>query len=274
MNIKLAIILCLLLVATSANAELTFYTLSHKTASDIIPSIKPFLQADETVGAARNELILRVHANNLADIKRLIKKLDQPSHRLIIYVNRNGKFDQQTEGYNVNSRVKIGVGSGVNSSYSGKLKVYSTTDSSNNRNNQSIHVLEGHTAHISEGVSEPITNFSVQQYAGHSHISSNTNYKDASNGFYVTPRLANDSVILDIAPWYESPLSENRSSAKFIRASSVVRGRLNTWIELAGIHDNSSKTSSKILGRHVQTNKRKNTIWVKVVDLDARLTVR
>lgn len=264
--------LFLLFSVTTVKAELTFYTLHHKSAADIIPSIRPFLQTDETVIAAQNELILRVNPNNLADIQTLIKKLDQPSHRLVIYVNRNGKFKQQTEGYNVNSEIQLG--SGAHRSFKGRVKVYSTQHKSNDKNNQSIQVLEGHTAHISEGVSEPITDISIQQYADHNHVSTHTNYRDASKGFYVTPRLANGFVILEIAPWHESPLSSNRTSAAFTRASSVVRGKLNTWIQLAGMDERSTQVSSKILGRHIETNKQKKQIWVKVIDLDEHLTVR
>ena len=267
--IKLIAATILLALATPVLAELTFYSLSHKAPEDIIPTVRPFLQPGETIGAGYNELILRIEPENIADIRKLIKKLDKPAHRLIIHVNRDGQFNRQTEGYNVNNRINIGVGSGLNSSYKGRVKIYSTTDNSSNKNNQTIQVLEGHTAHISEGVSEPINNIQIQQYGSHNHISSTTNYREASNGFYVTPRLANGSVILEIAPWYEEPLSKNRTSAEFTRASSVIRGRLNTWIQLAGIDDSSTQAASKIFGQQTKTVKRKNTIWVKVVDLDS-----
>jgi len=266
---RFTVTLLLLLMATPVVAQLIFYPLKHKTPADIISNIRPFLQPNETIGAGYNELILRLEPQNISDIKQLIHRLDQPTHRLIIYVNRDGQFNKQTEGYNINNRINIGVGSGVKSSYEGQVRIYSTKDSLNDKNNQTIQVLDGHTAHISEGVSEPINNIQIQQYGNHSHISSSTNYREASKGFYVTPRLSNDSVILEIAPWYEEPLSKNRTSANFTRASSVIRGRLNTWIELAGINESSNQETTKILGRHSQTSKKADTIWVKIVDLDA-----
>jgi len=272
MKIKYLFLFCLLISFPSAYAELIFYPLSHKAPTEIIPSIRPFLQTGETITAGHNELILRVSTKNKADIRTLIKRLDQPAHRLIIYVNRDGQFDRHTQGYNVNSRLQVGLGKGVSSSYRGDVNVYSTKDITNDKNNQSIQVLEGHTAHISEGVSEPITHSETYQYGEHSHTSNHTSYRDASKGFYVTPRLSKDSVILEIAPQYESPLSENRTSAKFVRASSVIRGRLNTWIKFAGFDDNASQNSEKILGYHAETTIKRNTIWVKVVDLDASLS--
>lgn len=269
---KLTVILFLLLVAIPAFAQLIFYPLKHKTPGDIIPNIRPFLQPSETIGAGYNELILRLESQNISEIKQLIEKLDQPAHRLIIYVNRDGQFNRQTEGYNVNQRIRLGVGPRIENAYKGRVNIYSTRNTTNDKNNQSIQVLEGHTAHISEGVSEPITDIQIQQYSGHSHISSSTNYREASKGFYVTPRLSNDSVILEIAPWYEEPLSKNRTSASFTRASSVIRGRLNTWIELADISGSSNQTTTKILGHHAQTSRKSNTIWLKIVDLDAEIS--
>ncbi|WP_020162179.1 hypothetical protein [Cycloclasticus pugetii] len=262
----------LLLFTTPVLAELIFHPLKHKQPVDVISSIKPFLQPHETVGAGYNELILRVDPQNLSDIKRLIERLDQPAHRLVIHVNRDGQFNQQTKGYNVNSHINIDTRHNAKSAIDGELKIYSTKDQSNEKNNQSIQVLEGHTAYISDGVSEPVNSVHIQQYNNHHHISASTDYREASNGFYVTPRLSNDSVILDIAPWYEEALSENRTSAHFTRASSVIRGRLNTWIKLTGIDEITQQTNSKILGSQSKTSIKNNTIWIKIVDLDAQST--
>ena len=272
MNIRLIAAILLLLMVTPVFSQLIFYPLNHKAPADIIPSIRPFLQSGETVAAGHNELILRIEPNNVTEVKQLIRRLDQPAHRLIIYVNRDGQFTEQTDGFNINNKVQIGVGTDVKSTYEGRVKIYSTKDSRNNKNNQTIQVLEGHTAHVSEGVSEPITDIQIQQYGNQRYLSSVTNYRDASKGFYVTPRLANGSVILEIAPWHEEPLSKNRTAANFTRTSSVIRGRLNTWIELAVIDENSNQISSEILGRRIQSNKKNNTIWVKVVDLDQELS--
>jgi len=258
----------LYLFSTTTYAELIFHPLQHKTPESIIPTIQPFLQSGETVGAAHNELILRLKKENISELKRLINKLDKPSHRLVIYINRDGKFKQHTKGYNINQELKVAIGSGSQHNYQGKLKIYSTHQRSNDNNNQSIKVLDGHTAHISSGISEPISNIQIIQYGQHSHVSSNTEYREASNGFYVTPRLHNESVVLEIAPWSQQALTDN-ATPSFTRASSVIRGRLNTWIELSGINEHASQSSTGILSKHRKTTKNKQQIWLKVVDLDA-----
>lgn len=266
---KLLAILLACLISHIASAELIFHPLKHKAAQDIIPVIQPFLQRGESIGAASNELILRLNKKNIRELTLLINKLDKPNHRLVIHVNRDGNINHQQEGIDANSRLNIGLGPDASSSYKGRIKVYSSHQRNTDNNKQSIQVLEGHTAHISSGVSEPVRNISIQQYGAQRYISSNTQYKEASNGFYVTPRLSNDSVILEIAPWYEEPLSKNRTHAKFTRASTVVRGRLNTWIELVGINEHGSQSSADIISRRTTSTTQHQSIWLKVVDLDA-----
>lgn len=270
MSKKLTVILLLLLFSAPAVAQLIFYPLKHKMPAEVIPGVQAFLQPSETVAAGHNELILRLESKNIAEIKRLIEKLDQPAHRLLILVNHDGRFNRQTEGYNVNQQIQLGVGAKANNNYQGQVNIYSNTSDKQGKNNQSIQVLEGHTAYLSMGVNEPVTDFQVQRHGAYSHISSSTRYREASKGFYITPRLSNETVILEIAPHYEEPLSKGIPSAHFTRASTVIRGRLNTWIQLAGLSDDTTHSTREILGRTIQTRHKKNTIWVKVVDLDAK----
>ena len=258
----------LYLFSTMTYAELIFYPLQHKTPESIIPTIQPFLQPDETIGAARNELILRINKGNIVELKRLINKLDTPNHRLVIYVNRDGNFKQHTKGYNVNQTLRLNNHSSGQHRYEGKLKIHSTSKRSADNNNQSIQVLDGHTAHISSGVSEPISNIQIIHYGQLQHISSDTKYREASKGFYVTPRLQHESVVLEIAPWAQQSLADNPTPS-FLRASSVIRGKLNTWIELSGTNEHASSASTGLFSKHQQTTKKEQKIWLKVVDLDA-----
>ena len=255
------------LLSSLAYAELIFHPLKHQTPANIIPSIQPFLQSGETVIAAHNELILRIKPANIVELKALINKLDVASHRLRIYVNRDGRFQQQQEGYELNQQLHIG--SGVKRSYQGSLKVYTSSKHSNDNKQQSIQVLDGHTAHISSGISRPSKNLQISQHANSLHISSTSEYIESSSGFYVTPRLSHGAVILEISPWYQRPLAGQANATEFSRVSSIIRGRLNSWIKLSGINEQGHLSSSRILGKHHQTAQKNHGIWLKVVDLDA-----
>jgi len=45
--------------------------------------------------------------------------------------------------------------------------------------------------------------------------------------------------------------------------------RLNTWIKLVGINEHGSQSSAGIISRRTTSTTRHQSIWLKVVDLDA-----
>ncbi|MBQ0724587.1 MAG: nodulation protein NolW [Cycloclasticus sp.] len=270
MNIKLKLVvgIGLLLSYQACLAELIFYPLLHKTPAELTQPISELLQPGETVIAGPNELILRLEPQHVEEIKSLIDRLDQPSHRLLIYVSHQRQLNQQSQGYDGQAQLQAGLSN--KPSLQGGIKVYRTRDTENDQSKQSIQVLEGHTAYISTGVSQPNITTDIIQHDSHAHISSNTYYKEHSSGFYITPRLSKDSVILDMSPWSGSAPSHDGTS-NFNRASTVIRSRLNTWTELSNANQWSEQGSSKILGQTNKATKNSNSIWIKVVDLDTDL---
>ena len=264
-RLKLVVAISLLFSYQACLAELIFYPLQHKAPNELIGSIKELLQAGETVIAGPNELILRLQPQHVDEIKSLIHRLDQPSHRLLIYVSHQRQLNQQLQGYDGQAHLQAGLHS--NTSLQGHIKIYSSRDTENDQNKQSIQVLDGHTAYISTGVNQPSTSIYISQHNAHAHISSNTYYKERSSGFYLTPRLSKDSVILNISPWSEQTPSNNGAS-NFNRATTVIRSRLNTWTELSNVNQWSEQGTSKVLGQTNKTSQNSNSIWIKVVDLD------
>mgnify|MGYP003637496064 CR=1 FL=1 len=269
MKSKYFLVIFLLCLSSSALAELIFYPLNYKTPNEIIPSITPFLQPGENVVAGHNELILRVEPNNLKTISALIDRLDIQSRQLLIHVNRNDLSNEQSEGFNLNQRLQVDVDSSAQLTYKGSVKTYSTKGNSIDKNHQTIRVLEGHTAFISEGVDEP--NFVIQQNPYHSdgHITYTTEYQQRSKGFYITPSLAGDAVNIEISSWSEEPLQNNHDATKFSRTSTAIRCSLNEWVNLAGVNENNSSAHSTRFSKNHHTSQLSNNIWIKVVELQA-----
>jgi len=79
------------------------------------------------------------------------------------------------------------------------------------------------------------------------------------------PRLAGDEVILEVSPQRQSPGA--RGQAAFLGASTTVRGRLGTWIELAGHENVSGRVDSGIAARTRSTTEERRRIWVKVEEV-------
>lgn len=260
----------LLLLSAPAFAELKFYPLYHKSAVEIIPKIEPFLESGETVIAGHNELIIRMKSHNVADITRLIHSLDKPSHRLMIFVNRDGSVSRNNAGFNIDNEINIALSDTErNSSYEGTLTAGKNNTHANSSYNQKIQVLEGRPAFISQGVSHVIPGGHAHHYGVQGHYSGGAEYREITKGFYVTPQLVKDTVVLEISPWHDQPLSRNGRVAKVSRVSSVVRGKLNTWIELGGVSQSNNSSTSGLTGRHRQSTTARNKVWVKVIDLDA-----
>jgi hypothetical protein len=269
MKSKYFLVILLFCLSGSALAELIFYPLNYKTPAEIIPSIAPFLKPGENVVAGHSELILRVEPNNLKTITALIGRLDVPNRQLVIYVNRNGLFNEQSEGFNVNQRLQVDVDSFAQLTYKGSVKTYSTKGNSVDKDHQTIQVLEGHTAFISQGVDEP--NFVIQQnpYHSYGHITYTTEYQRRSKGFYITPSLAGDAVNIEISSWSEESLNNNRGAAKFSQSSTVIRCSLNEWVNLAGVNKNNSSAHSTRFAKNHHTSQLNNNIWIKVIEPQA-----
>lgn len=264
-----ALLFISLMLPTLCFAEMKFIPVYHQSPQSIVEKIKPFLGEGDVAIAGHNEIILRTNSNKADDLLTLIKKLDKAAHRLMVLVNRDGQFNLDKRGYQAEIINKITTHS--KPSLSGHAKIYSTQDATKDNSTDKIMVLDGYPAFIETGVNEPTPVIQLHQYGEHSHITGSTQYRRASKGFYVTPRLSKNSVILEIAPWKEDPLSKNPTSAAYSRVSTVVRGKLDTWIALAGVNESDTNSTSNVLGKHYTTTSKSNTIWVKVIDLDANL---
>lgn len=257
----------LLLQSFASYAALEFIPLSHRSPTDIVESVRPFLKDGETVIAGHNEIIVRASTENMSDIVQLVKRLDKAAHRLLILVKRDGQMSASDKGYSTHGHASIGIGSGTKSQLQGSVRVYDTNISSSDKNAQKINVLDGYPAYISQGTSEPLSVVQVHQYGKHQHMVTGTEYHDATTGFYVTPRLSRDSVTLEISPWSKKPLS-SKASAEISYSSTVIRGRLNEWISLSNVDEANSTTRTDILERRYQVKKSVQGVWVKVIDLD------
>jgi len=270
MKIRFLVFFFTLMTATLSAAQMAFIPLNHQSPEAIVEKVKPFLNDGESVIAGHNEIIISADPTKIKDIQQLVSQLDQAAHRLLILVNRDGNFKEAHKGYQANIIGNVGIGHRSSSSVSGHANVYSSQQASIDKNTEKINVLDGYPAFIAHGVSEPTPVIQIQHYGAHSQITSGTQYHDTSKGFYVTPRLSQDSIVLEISPWKESPLSKNRTGVKYQRLSTVVRGRLNTWIALAGIDEKSKQSQKNRLGRHYQATSNRSNIWVKVIDLDSQ----
>ena len=197
---KFLVALSLLLVNTLALAELKFYPLHYKTPVDIIANIEPFLDDGETVMTGHNELIVRAESHRLVDIERLIRSLDKPSRRLMIYVNRDGHINRDSSGFNVDGSIKyVDNNKGGNTRYRGSITASNDSLNSTDRYDQKIQALEGQPAFISQGVSHLIPGGHSHYYGVQGNYSRQAEYRDTTKGISLTPQLPQKSTVMPLS---------------------------------------------------------------------------
>ncbi len=251
-----------------AQGVLEIIPLRHRTVDQVLPVLRPLADPGATLSGQGNQLIVRTSAANLAEIRRVLDSIDQPLRRLVISV----RFEDasQARDSSVDSRVAIRAGES-GSSASAAVRIQDSRSSRDERVDQRVQVLEGGYAFIASGESRPLRQQSVVRTPSGAVVTESTTViQQAASGFEVVPRLAGDTVFLDIAPQREAFASGRQGAAGVVhgqRAASSVRGRLGEWFELGGTSGASTRDERGILSSRDASASDSRRIWVKVEEV-------
>ena len=243
--------------------------LSGRPAAEIANIVRPLLDRGETVVSHGALLILKIDPSNIRELRRLVAQLDVSPHRLMISVLQ-GKDISVDE---LNARARINVNIGGRDKGGGSVRArghfYQTESDSTLGTTQKLQTLEGIPAVIKVGEEYPVPNYSTHQYGNQTVISGGLEYREATTGFSVIPRLVGREVNLEISPWsdHRSTLGNGRVDVQ--SAQTTVRVLLGEWVELGGVTETESFEQRGTLSRSHRTRKKNNRIFVKVEDLDA-----
>lgn len=210
-----------------AQGALEVIELRHTTAERVLPALRPLLEPGGVLTGQRSQLIVRTSPRNLAELRRALAVLDAPARRLVISVRFAGDAAERRTEIGVDARVS-NRGSRI------EARASESHSAGSERVDQRIQVLEGSRARIASGSSRPLV------------LRDGAVIQDIATGFDVIPRVAGDSVLLEIAPQREVAGGDGRVQVQ--RASSTLRARLGEWVELAGVDEGASS----------------RRIWVKV----------
>ena len=235
---RLLLILLFAASNTFAQGSLEVIQLRHRTAEQVIPVLRPLLEPGGVLSGQYSQLIVRSSAANLAQIRAALDAIDQPARRLAISVRFDSAQDAARSGVQTDARIS-------NRGSSANVRIEDSRSSRNEQVDQRIQVLEGGQAYISTGEARI--------------------YAQAGTGISVVPRVAGNSVTLDIAAQQES--FSRGGAIQGERAVSTVSGRLGEWIELGGAGSAVSSTGSGILSSRERTSTGYRGIWVKVEEL-------
>ncbi|WP_208644541.1 secretin N-terminal domain-containing protein [Pseudomonas reidholzensis] len=246
MDMPLRPLLASLLLAASltAQAATEVLPLQHRNSAELLPTAQSFLGKDGSVSAFENKLIVNASPERIDDLRALLQQLDTAPKRLLISVDNNDSNFQDNRG---NARI-IRYGT---SNREGGL--------------QQVQASEGQPALIQVGQSVPITSSSTD---GYGRVQTDTEYRNVTQGFYVTPSLSGETVRLAISTNNDRMSSERPDVVKVQSTDTTVTGKLGEWITLAG-YNQQSQAERNTSSHSYSTQRGENmTLRVKVDLLD------
>ena len=274
-----------LLLATGAAAQTTVEVipLKYRQADQLIPVLQPLLGRDASISNFQNQLVIRATPAELAQVKSVLASLDTPPRRLLITVRQDAdvsgsRREAEVSGSIGNDQARVTVpGSGSreggnvvlrNGDDRLRARVVDSSQASSERIGQTVQVLEGYTAFIRAGESRPVRNRQVVRTMVNGQwvdrVVETTDYRDATTGFNVRPRLQGDRVTLDIDPQRETFDDQRRGAVNVQRVATTVSGRLGEWMDIGGISEERSDDRSGILSSRSARSNDQRGVQVKV----------
>jgi type II secretory pathway component GspD/PulD (secretin) len=247
-----------LMAAVAWAQSLTVIDLQYRRAEDLIPVLQPLLEQGGALTGQDYKLFVRTSSGNLAQLRSAVAQLDKQQRQLLVSVRRSTAMDIQREQASASGT--LSTRDGVSGTMRAGERNLQTQDSSVS----SVQVLEGNAAFIATGTSVPIVTAFAVGGGKRPFVAGAVENRNLQRGFMVTPRVNGDQVILEISQ------QDERVGGNGIQSQSLntqVIGRLGSWLQLGGVSESSSSSSSGLLSRSYSTGGNELSVWVKV---DAR----
>ncbi|MFJ2364515.1 secretin N-terminal domain-containing protein [Pseudomonas sp. NPDC087697] len=275
MSLRTLLTTLLLTCSFSVIAATEVVQLNNRTSADLLPVAQNFIGRDGKVSAYGNQLIVNAEPDKIDELKALIAQLDTVPKRLLITVdtnenNQQNNADQQTQ-----------------------IITYSTD--SREGGIQQVQTSEGTPALIQVGQSVPLTSTQTDAYASlpnqtntsgsqqnptntsgqpqnpannYAHLQSQTQYRNVTQGFYVTASVTGDIVHLAISTNRDRMSQERPDVVNVQSTDTTVSGRLGEWITLAGVNRQTQADKQRLTRSYSTQGRDDMTLRVKVDALD------
>jgi type II secretory pathway component GspD/PulD (secretin) len=229
----LLVTLAMLATPAAGQNALEIIALRHRTAEQVLPALQPLMERGATLTGQGTHLIVRTSPGNLAELRQALEAIDRPLRRLAISVRFDDALDASAQGVEAGGRV-------TNRATRIDIRANDSQSAAAERVDQRVQVLEGGHAFIFTGQSTPL--------------------RETATGFEVIPRLAGDTVLLDIAQRRET-LAQQQA------LSTTVSGRLGEWVEVGGAVEQASRDDRGILSANRSRGSQSRRVWLKVEEL-------
>ena len=213
MSLRTLLTALVMTVSACAMAATEVVNLNNRTSADLLPVAQNFIGKDGTVSAYGNQLIVNAEPARIEGLRALLGQLDTPAKRLLITVDTN-ENNQQNSG-------------------DSQTRIISYGTASRDGGVQQIQASEGVPALIQVGQSVPLTTTQPDTYG---RPQNQTQYRNVTQGFYVTASVTGETVHLSISTNRDRMSQERPDVVNVQSTDTTVSGRLGEWITLAGIN--------------------------------------
>ncbi|NMY81106.1 secretin [Pseudomonas rhodesiae] len=245
MHLRTLLTALLLAVSVSASADTEVLNLSNRTSADLLPVAQNFIGKDGTVSAYGNQLIVNAAPDKVQGLRTLLAQLDTPAKRLLITVDTNENNQQDTGD--------------------SQTRIISYGTVSRDGGIQQIQASEGVPALIQVGQSVPLTTTSQDSYG---RLQNQTQYRNVTQGFYVTASVTGDTVHLAISTNRDRMSQERPDVVNVQSTDTTISGRLGEWIPLAGVNRQTQADKTSATRTYSTQGRDDLTLRVKVDTLN------
>lgn len=263
---KYLLILLLLSFSAFAETEFKIFTLQHRFASDLLPTINPMVGTDGTASGIDNQLIIRTQPERMREIEATVAKLDAARANRKISVNTSNNLQSQHERVEVTGSRKIGKVTVSNDRRakpgSSGIDIENSSSNTNQNSQQFINVLDGERAFIRVGQIVPFTQEWVTISRRYIQVDRFTDWREVTTGFAVRPRTVGNNVELEITPRIAKP--NNQGFIDFEELTTVINTTLGNWVDIGGTMQQNDEISRKILGLQSGASQKTSYLSVKV----------
>jgi hypothetical protein len=246
-------VLMLLATPVSAQNALEIITLRHRTAEQVLPSLQPLLEPGGTLSGHGTQLFVRTSPANLDDLRLALSAIDRPARRLLISVRYDQDRDAAARGIDASGRIG-------NRDSRIDVRAQDTRSRSEERVDQRVQALEGSRATILTGASRPVRQRQFIQTPAGVVSQEVTVMQETASGFEMIPRLAGDTVQVEIVQQRQNPASYQRSD-------TVASGRLGEWFELGAVAMGGSRDERGLTGTNRTSGGETRRVWIRVDEL-------
>jgi len=270
--LKFFAVLLLFVAGLAVADEVEVIPLQHRTAEQVIPTLRPLVAPGGTVTGMRSTLVIRSTRANIEEIKHVLAALDRAPRRLLISVRQDASASADRQSISAGGTVSgsqgsVSIGQGAPAGSGVTARGLDSSRNTDDRIVQQVQALEGSAAYISVGASRPVPARSTTYGPGGVVVSQGVMVQDVATGFTVVPRLAGDRVTLDINPRRETLERRPPGSVSSSEIATTASGRLGEWIELGGGSRSVSREDRGIVSRDSASRQSAGRVWVRVDEI-------